>query len=474
MEGSSTLLHVFVSILLGILGFAFFAAFNTWWTRNKSDLKTRDPRPMFQVIFRVLALSGCTVAIILFVRELLPYQIARTSGILQADGLLPIMAIDGYEGQLADNKGIIKEGEPIITYDRKLGPTEEAEARLERDLIIEQIAGMKARLKQGNPIDELQQLSQVQRLLAARDEAEQERSRAQLEVESLKYKLDAQRARVSLARKEVDFARDAITSGLVSQIEFDRRQETLRMEQARFYELKSRLDFSLGSLPEEQPDGESQGLRRIDQVLQTDLTSNGDTNDSAVISLERKLSELNRLLSGEFRTPIVLSAPWAGVMGYRNPASKPAPDQLIGVLVRYDALFLEVLIPSSLADQIGDGAHVRISNEKLEELRVTLRGEVRRAIPENKQQTRLEVRLTQRSDLIKDLATGKENTLTVDFINEPPRFAREVALFFRDISPRDLALLFTAVFLWLMVIYRRRGKNESSAVDQQKGKTDGE
>lgn len=458
MEGSSTLLHVFVSIILGILAFALMGAINTWWGRNRAELRQRDPLPLFQVILRFLALTGCSVAVILSVRELLPYEIVSAQGMLKAERLFPMLAIDRYEARLEVAEGRVDIAAPLVTYERKLGPAEEAEARLERELLVEQLADLKSRLAVGDPIDELQKLSQVENLRAARSQQQQDRSRAMWEVESLNFKLDEQKARVSLARKEVDFAQDAIKNGLVSKIEYDRRQETLRMEQARFEELKSRLDFTVDSMIDFAPTASSEGLQRLDQVLQSDLSAYGEVaaGDSVLVDLERRLRELDRVLSGDSQAPITVAAPWAGLIGYRNPSSVLGPRELIGVLVQSDSLFLEVLVPATLAEKIGEGSRVQVSSQELEELGVIVEGGIRRAVTENPEQTMFEVRLEPRADLIRDLALGQEVKLTVSFLNQPPHFVYEVVYFFRDISSRDVALLCSALLLGLIAVYRRQ------------------
>ncbi|HEY7775068.1 MAG TPA: hypothetical protein VIC02_00880, partial [Kineobactrum sp.] len=203
MESSSTLLHVFVSIILGIMAFAFMGAVNTWWNRNRSELRHRDPLPVFQGLLRFFALAGCVVAVILTVRELLPYQIASAQGILKGKQLFPVLAIDRYQATLEVDDAHVDMAAPLVSYIRKLGPAEEAEARLERGLLSEQLVELQARLTAGDPINELQKLSQVENIRSARTRDQQERARAMWEIESLNFKLDEQKARVSLARKEV-------------------------------------------------------------------------------------------------------------------------------------------------------------------------------------------------------------------------------------------------------------------------------
>jgi hypothetical protein len=470
MDGSSTLLHVFVSIILGILAFALMGALNTWWGRNRAELKQRDPLPLFQVVLRFLALTGGSIAVILSVRELLPYDIASVQGILKSDRLFPLLAVDRYEARLEVSGERVDAGAPLVTYVRKLGPAELAEALLERELLAEQLAEVQSRLAVGDPIDELQKLSQVENLRAARTQQQQERSRAMWEIESLNFKVEEQQARVSLARKEVDFARDAIKSGLVSKIEYDRREETLRMEQARLDELQSRLDFTVDSMVDFAPTASSEGLMRLDEVLQADLFSRELTaGDSVLAELERRLREVDRVVSGELQQPITVAAPWAGLIAYRNPSAVLAPRDLVGVLVQSDSLFLEVLVSSAVADTIAQGVRVRVSNAQLDEMDVTLEGEIRRVAVENPEQSLVEVRLQPRADLIRDLALGREVRLTASFVNQPPVFIYELLHFFADISSRDVALLFSALLLGLIAVYRRQEKPAGTAASSLSG-----
>jgi hypothetical protein len=454
MNGSATLLHVFVSLILGILAYAAMGAVNTWWRRNRNDLREREALPLLQVILKFFALSACIVAVILTVRELLPYEMASVQGMLKGERLFPVRAIERYEAVLdVDGDRVEAEG-PLVTYYRKLGPAELAEARLERQLLLEQLDELESRLAAGNPIGDLQRLSQVESLRAQRSQQQQERSRAMWELESLNFKLEEQEARVSLARKEVDFAREAVKNGLVSKIEYDRRTETLRMEEARLEELASRRDFAVESLIDFAPPAGEEMLTDLDEVLEQGGVDSFLGSSRA--GLERRLRQLERLLAGEAQEPLAITAPWSGLLGYRNPSSVLEAGELVAVVVQPDSLFLEVLVPTMLAEDLRRDADIVVSNEELEQLGVELRGQVTRAEPENPDQTMLELRIEPRADLVKDLAMNREVKLTASFINRPPAIMTELGYFLRDLSSRDVALFLTAVLLGLIAIYRRQ------------------
>jgi len=460
MQGSSTILYIFVSILLGVFSFALMGALNTWWKRNREEITHRDPLPLIYVLGRFLALTGGSVVVILAVRELLPYEIATAQGILKGERLFPMLAIDRYQGKLEVNTGIVEADQPLISYTRKLGPEEEAEAMLQRELLREQIAEANLRLTSGNPLNELRKLSQVESLRAARELKQQKRSREMWEIESLNFKLDEQSARVNLARKEMVFARDAIKSGLISQIEYDRRQQKQRMEEVRLKELKSRLEFAVGST-----ENSDQGNSRLDEVLDSDLTGVEATADDAELAdLERRLREINRVLSDTPPPPIVVDAPWTGMIGYSNPSSVLAARDLIGVLIQPDSLSVEVLVPVSLTSDIEAGAKIQVTNEELSGLGVVLSGEVYRTQLANPNQTLLSLRIQPRADLVRDLALSKQVKLTVSFLNQPPVFFSELGGNLPEISPTYVPLILSLVILALAIlVVNRRNRYRDTA-----------
>jgi hypothetical protein len=464
MTGSSALLYVFVSILLGMMAFALTAAASTWWQRNKTQGAKRDPLPLFRVILKFLALSGCCIAIILSVRLMLPYEITSVQGFLKGDPIFPIRAIDGYEAGLQEGDGNVDAAKPLVTYQRKLAPTEIAEKRLERQLLVEQVADAKSRaeyrLAKRDPLKKLQEMSQVANLRTARILQVEKYNRAAREVERLKFKLDEQTAGVSLASKELSFARDAIKNGLVSNIEYDRRRATLKMEQSRLDGVKSQYGFAVQNLlPLSNPE-DTENQTEINQALQIDSIEGGEfsSGDSLLDKLNHELRELDRVLSDEPVQPVTIFAPWDGFIGYRNRSTMPAPGELIGALVQSDSMFLEVLVPTSLAMEIAEGAEVKVFSEELLELGVTLKGHVRSSMQQNPQQTLLDVRLEHRSALIRDLALGNKIMLTVSFLNKPSQIISDVIDFVTNTSSRYVAVVFFSLWflisLFLIAIYR--------------------
>jgi hypothetical protein len=252
----------------------------------------------------------------------------------------------------------------------------------------------------------------------------------------------------------VDIAREAVKNGLVSKIEYDRRTETLRMEEARLEELASRRDFAVESLIDFAPPAGEEMLTDLDEVLEQGGVDSFLGSSRA--GLERRLRQLERLLAGEAQEPLAITAPWSGLLGYRNPSSVLEAGELVAVVVQPDSLFLEVLVPTMLAEDLRRDADIVVSNEELEQLGVELRGQVTRAEPENPDQTMLELRIEPRADLVKDLAMNREVKLTASFINRPPAIMTELGYFLRDLSSRDVALFLTAVLLGLIAIYRRQ------------------
>jgi|GEM_PF-1818752 len=460
MVGSSTLLYVFVSVMLGMMAFAVSAAVNTWLQRNKTHRKLRDPLPLFLVILKFLALTGGAIGLILSVRLMMPYEITSAQGILKGDPIFPILAIDRYEAGLQLGDGLINATMPLVTYQRKLGPVEKAETRIERELLIEQLAYTKSRLALREPIEELQNLSHMENLRSSRTQQKQERSQATWKIKNLKFQLDEQVDRVSHATKEVDFARDAMKYGLVSNIEFDRRLAALKIEQTRLDGMNSEINFAVEDMVKSSSSAGTEGQNRLDQMLQTELVEGADlpSGDWILNNLERRLRELE-VLTDEQQQAVTIVAPWDGFIGYRNPSSMPAPGELIGVLVQTDSMFVEVLVPTLLAKEIGEGVEIKVSSDELNELGVTLKGEVRRSIKQNPQQTMLVVRLEHRSNLIRDLALKKQVKLTVRFLNEQSHVIRNISYFLTNTSSSSVALLFFAMWfcssLVMIFLYHR-------------------
>jgi len=445
---SSTLLYVFVSIMLGMMAFAMSAAVNIWLQRNKTHRMLRDPLPLFLVILKFIALTACCIGLILFVRLMMPYEITSAQGILKGESIFPILAIDRYEAGLQVGDGLINADMPLVTYQRKLGPVEIAETRMERELLIEQIAYTKSQLALRKPIEDLQNLSHMENLRSFRTNQKQEKSRATWEIKNLKFQMNEQMDRVSHATKEVAFARDAIKYGLVSDIEYDRRKATLKIEQTRLDGMNSEINFAVEDMLKSSPNADSEGKNRLDQMLQTDLTRPSDlqSSDWKINNLERRLRELN-FLSDDQQQAVTVFAPWDGFIGYRNPTSMPAPGDLIGVLVQSDSMFVEVLVPTSLAKEIGEGVEIKVFSDELLELGVTLKGEVRRSIEQNPQQTMLDVRLEYSSNLIRDLALKKQVKLTVSFLNQESQIISNISSFLTNTSSSTVALLFFAMWL---------------------------
>ena len=448
MVESSTLLYVFVSIMLGMMAFAMSAAVNIWLQRNKTHRMLRDPLPFFLVILKFIALTACCIGLILFVRLMMPYEITSAQGILKGDSIFPILAIDRYEAGLQVGDGLINADMPLVTYQRKLGPVEIAETRMERELLVEQMAYTKSQLALRKPIEDLQNLSHMENLRSFRTNQKQEKSRATWEIKNLKFQMNEQMDRVSHATKEVAFARDAIKYGLVSDIEYDRRKATLKIEQTRLDGMNSEINFAVEDMLKSSPNADNEGKNRLDQMLQTDLTGPSDlqSSDWKINNLERRLRELN-VLSDDQQQAVTVFAPWDGFIGYRNPTSMPAPGELIGVLVQTDSMFVEVLVPTSLAKEIGEGVEIKVFSDELLELGVTLKGEVRRSIEQNPQQTMLDVRLEHRSNLIRDLALKKQVKLTVSFLNQESQIISNIRSFLTNTSSSTVALLFFAMWL---------------------------
>ena len=459
MVESSTLLYVFVSIMLGMMAFALSAAVNIWRQRNKAHRKQRDPLPLFLVILKFIALTGCSIGLILSVRLMMPYEITSAQGILKGDPIFPILAIDRYEAGLRVGDGLINADMPLVTYQRKLGPVEIAETRMERELLVEQMAYTKSQLALRKPIEDLQNLSHMENLRSFRTHQKQEKSRASWEIKNLKFQMNEQVDRVNHATKEVAFARDAIKYGLVSEIEYDRRQATLKIEQTRLDGMNSEINFAVEDMLKSSPNTDNEGKNRLDQMLQTDLTGVADlhTSDWILNNLESRLRELDNL-SDEQQQAVTVVAPWDGFIGYRNPSSMPASGELIGVLVQKDSMFVEVLVPTSLAKEIGEGVEIKVFSDELIELGVTLKGEVRRSIEQNPQQTMLDVRLEHRSNLIRDLALKKQVKLTVSFLNQESQIISNISSFLTNTSSSTVALLFFAMWLCssllMITVYR--------------------
>jgi len=455
MVSSSTVLYVFVSIILGIFSYMLTGALNIWWKRNRQEVTHRGPISIIWVMLRFLGLTVGSITVILLVRELLPYEITSAQGVLKSEGLFPVKAIDRYQGKLEVKNGVVNKSEPLVSYTRKLGPVEESEALLQRQMLIEQIAELRLRLNSNDPLNELQKLSQVERLRAARELKQQSRSRDVWEIESLKFKLDEQTSHVSLARKEMAFAQDAIRTGLISKIEYDRRQQKLRMEELRLKEMKSRLDFALGSTSDTVSGEDEQSLSRFNQVLDEGITDVEVTaGNSVLVDLERRLRELDHVLSGKPQQPIVIEAPWSGTIGYSNPSSVLSARDLIGVLVQPDSLFVEVLVPVNLTDGIEAGAKIEVTNANLRDLGVVLSGRLHRLQSANPEQTMLDIRLEHRSDLIRDLALNREVKLTVSFVNQTPSFFEDSLDYLPQITSVNLALIVLVLLLAMLVLWR--------------------
>jgi hypothetical protein len=460
MVSSATVLYVFVSIILGIFAFTLTGAINIWWQRNRREISRRGPISISWVMVRFIGVTACCIAVILLVRELLPYELTSVQGVVKSEGLFPVKAIERYQGRLEVKDGIVKESEPLVSYTRKLGPAEEAESLLQRSMLKEQIAEGRLRLNARAPTNELQRVSELERLRAERkstlDIREQNRVRDILAIDSLNFELDEQTSKLSLARKEMEYARGAISTGLISKIDYDRREEKLRMENLRIKEIKSRLEFALNAIPVAVSAADEENALRFNELLDKGLVnpeSNG--TDFIMFDLERRLREVNQVLSGREQQPIVVDAPWSGSIGYSNPSSVLSNGDIIGVLVKQDSLFVEVLVPIDIADNIKDGARVEVTNASLSDLGVTLSGRLQRSQIANPEQMMLDIRIDHRSDLIRDLALNKEVKVTVSFFNRSPKFFDEEEGFLPQITSLNLALILAVFFLFLIIFLRR-------------------
>ncbi len=454
---TSTLLYLFVSIILGVFAFMISSATQMWWKRNKQEVKQRGPLPLLWVISRFILLLAAMITVILSIRELLPYEIYSTQGVLKGEGLFPVRAIEGYEGRIEGTNGVFKSSEPLVSYTRRLGPAEEAEARLQRALLEENIAELRASLDAPNPIRELQKLSEAERLRAAEEIKEENRNRALLEMESLKFRINEQESNVTLAQKEMEFARDAITTGLISKIEYDRRQQKLRQAELRLKELKTRLDFEMRKAMDISTETGENNDAQLKAVLRSAVTDLSMQPSNAMLTdLERKLRELDRLLSLENMEPIIINAPWDGIIGYQNPTSVLAPQDLIAVLAQPTSLFVEVLVPIEVFKAVESDSIINLTNPYLSELGVTLTGEFRHSKITNPNQRMILVGLEPRSDLVNDIAMNKEVMLQVSFINQPPNIFKELKMFFSQMSSVNIVLIIAVLLLAIMLLLRPR------------------
>ncbi|MFT4746424.1 MAG: hypothetical protein ACI8XG_000497 [Congregibacter sp.] len=460
MVSSSTVLYVFVSIILGIFAFTLTGALNIWWQRNRREISRRGPISISWVMLRFIGVTASCIAVILLVRELLPYELTSVQGVLKSEGLFPVKAIERYQGRLEIKDGIVQESEPLVSYTRKLGPAEEAESLMQRGMLKEQIAEGRLRLNSNAPVNELQRVSELERLRAERKSAldlkEKIRARDLLAIDSLNFELDEQTSKLSLARKEMEYARGAISTGLISKIDYDRREEKLRMENLRIKEIKSRLEFALNATPVIVSGADEENALRLNELLDKGLVNlEPPGTDFVLFDLERRLREVNQVLSGREQQPIVVDAPWSGTIGYINPSSVLSSGDIIGVLVKQDSLFVEVLVPVDIAGNIENGARIEVTNESLRDLGVTLTGRLQRSQIANPEQMMLDVRIDHRSDLIRDLALNKEVKVTVSFFNQSPKFFDDEEAFLPQVTSLNLALILAVFFLFLIIFLRR-------------------
>jgi hypothetical protein len=464
VESSSTILYIFISITLGVVAYMLSGAVKMWLIRNKQELKQTGPVPLLWVIARFILLIVIIVAVILFVRELLPYKIYSTQGILKGEGLFPVRAIEGYQARIEAKNDSINKYEAFVTYTRKLGPNEEAEARFKLALLQDNIAEIRTNLDPNNSINQLQRLSEAERLRTAQELKEKERNRVIWDIENLKFRVDEQESNLTLAQKEMEFARDAIKTGLISKIEYDRREQNFRQQSLKLKELKTRLNFemskkSVQSIANNDDsriclNDSDECLDQIVSSIVTDLSL--EPSNAMLKEFERRVKELDSLLSGSDLIPIAVNAPWDGVIAYNNPSSALAPRDLIAVLAQPNSLFVEVLVPVEMFEAIDSGAEIKLTNQYYSDLGVVLLGKLQRTKAINSNQSMLVIGLEPKSDLVRDIALNKEVMLMVSFINQPPNIFKEFKTFLSKISVVNIVLIIAILLLVIMLLLRSR------------------
>jgi hypothetical protein len=453
-------------------------AVKMWLIRNKQELKQTGPVPLLWVITRFILLIVIIVTVILFVRELLPYKLYATQGVLKAEGLFPVRAIEGYQARIEAKNDSINKYEAFVTYTRKLGPNEEAEARFKRALLQDNIAEIRTNLDPSNSINQLQRLSEAERLRTAQELKEKERNRTIWDLESLKFRVDEQESNLTLAQKEMEFARDAIKTGLISKIEYDRRQQNFRQQSLKLKELRTRLNFEMNknSVQSTANNDDSRLCLNnsdecLDQILSSIVTDSSlEPSNAKLKEFERRVKELDSLLSGSDLLPITVNAPWDGVIAYNNPSSVLAPRDVIAVLAQPSSLFVEVLVPVEMYEAIESGAEIKLTNQYYSDLGVVFLGELQRMKAINPNQSMLVIGLEPKSELVRDIALNKEVMLLVSFINQPPNIFKEFKKFLSEISLVNIVLIIAILLLVIILFYRPRNsrvghvsKNESDA-----------
>lgn len=471
MLSTSAVLFVFVSMIVGIMTYMFVGAFNIWWKRNRTEITHRGSLPLFFVIFRFSISTIIVIIAVILLRQLMPYEITKSQGVLKSDGLYPIVSMDGYEGKLQLTDGIVQEGATLVVYTRKLSPSELVRASLEREIITEQLIEERARLNLSNSLNNLQKLTQIERIRSERLSKEENRSRQEWELESLTFKIDEQISQIEYVQKELDFAINAIEAGLISKNDYDRREQILTKEKLLLKELTSRFNFFQSSLKNNSTENKESATENLSENLNEALElaiSNSDITpaDIIIVNLERRLRELERLLSGKTQAPIVIESPWTGIIGYHNPSSVVSSGDLIGVLAKPDALFLEVLVPTSLLDDIESGVNIEITNKKLSDFGVTLSGKVQRIQPANPMQSMLDIRIQLRADLIHDIALNDEVNLTVSFINKRPNLFDSNVNFAQQLSLFNASVIL-AILIFILILIRKRGIENNNFVQKE-------
>ena len=540
-------LHTSLSILIiggivGILVFAVSSAFTVWLHRNRSASEVQGKTASLPASLCKFAISVAVVMVIVYgFNATKPHTVLDQEGLLVGKDLFTVWSRAGFIAEyppLEPKHTVttveeVEQGEVLVIFRRHPDPREIAMASQQRELLQEQLNIERMQRPSIDPTlpNQLQELERRldslnqrekelinQREHALREEAKNSPAThsdyRQIEQQLLAVDAERKQTAISLqhAGTEMRAASEMLARGLISQREQGSRVATYNVLQSKLDELRERsrlLEQEKAAIraglsqarqrSREQLASIDRWLTKVNAARQQTVAEHEDVSKrlqeestheharhaSRIRQLALQLAQVNALLaSPESTSPIEVTVPWQGYVGYRDPSPaslRPNTGPLV-VLYKPEHIWVELQVPLTVARRLTrDNTQIRLFTHRTPTTQVEFPGhlESQRLLPDEKK-VALHISTAPPPALVRKMALGEEVQAQVhlsstgysvaSLLEKVPasRLIRHISFSEAGIPFVPLMVLLCVCIITIMTLRHKRAMSKAIAVRNAK------